>query len=76
MNTSTSSTTSTGFYNQQGMEMTKAAFYALKAALAMKQIGYYAAMRHAVKNGSTIRLFTLAVQLIVADKFDKSESIR
>ena len=61
-------TTTTGFYNAAGQPMTKAAYFALKAATLREQIGTYAAMRYAVKNGSTLGLYRLARQLLAVEK--------
>lgn len=54
---------STGHYNERGEMITQATFYALLAARMCRQIGEWAAERFAVRNGSTVRLFKLAVQL-------------
>lgn len=65
-------TSSTGFYNVKGVEITRAAFFALKAAAMIKQIGRDAASRYAINNGSSLRLFCLAQQLAAVNKFDTS----
>lgn len=64
-----------GFYNAEGREITQAAFYALKAAAMVKQIGRYAASRYAISNGSSLRLFCLAQQLQATNKFDKAGKV-
>ena len=61
------SSTYTGYYNAAGEQMTRAAFFALKAATMRKQIGRYAAMRYAIKNGSSLSLFRLACQLLAVE---------
>jgi len=66
---------STGFYDVNGREITRAAFFALKAATMARSIGRYAAMQFALKNGSSLRLFCLAQQLIAANKFDATGKI-
>lgn len=65
-------TSSTGFYDANGREITRAAFFALKAAMLVRQIGRNAAIRYCVNNGSSLRLFCLAQQLQAANKFDTS----
>lgn len=65
----------TGYYDKHGNEITQAAFYAIKAAMMVKQIGRDAAQRYAIRNGSSLRLFCLAQQLQAANKFDKAEPI-
>jgi len=61
----------TACYNAQGERMTQAAFYSLKAAMMISQIGRYAALLHCLKNGGSLRLFTLARQLLAVQKFDR-----
>lgn len=60
----------TGFYNANRMEITRAAFFALKAAAMVKSIGRYAAIRYCLNNGSTYSLFRLAQQLMAAEKIN------
>ena len=54
------------YANSHGQEISKAAFYALKAARMQHQIGRYAAQRYALNNGSTAALLRLALQLQAA----------
>jgi len=61
---------STGFYNSEGKEITRAAFFSLKSAAMIKQIGRYAALAYCIKNGGSLRLFTLARQLQAMDKIN------
>ena len=67
-------TTSTGFYNAAGQEITSQAFHALKAVALLPTIGQWAAYRYAVKH-STARLYRIARQLQAANKFDKLNSL-
>lgn len=62
---------STGFYSKEGREITRAAFFALKAARMVKQIGHCAARSYCLNNGSSLALFRLAQQLQAANKFDR-----
>ena len=64
-----------GFYNAQGQAMTREAFYALRAAQMVKQIGRYAARKYALKSGASLRLFYLAQQLEAINKFDKADKV-
>lgn len=59
-------TTATGYYNQHGQQITRATYYAILAAKMRKLIGRDAALRMAIKNGSTSSLFRLACQLQAA----------
>ena len=56
------------FYNSNGQPMTQAAYFALAAALRYKTIGRDAAIRYGIKRGSTLRLITLARQLLAVDQ--------
>lgn len=56
----------TSYYNIKGEEITRAAFFALRAAQMRKQIGRDAATRYAIKNGSSQRLIRIAYQLQAA----------
>jgi len=58
----------TGYYDKHGNEITQTAFYAIKAAMMVAQIGRDAAMRYCLKNGSTLALFRLAQQLQATEK--------
>lgn len=59
----TTSPIHTGFYDAMGNEITKEAFFALRAAKLRDSIGTYAARRFALNNGVPLRLFCLACQL-------------
>lgn len=61
----------TGYYSSTGAQLTAPAFWALKAATMRQQIGNHAARRMAIRNGSTMRLYVLACQLLAMQRAEQ-----
>lgn len=55
----------TGYYDAQGRQITRAAFYAIKAAAMRQQIGKYAARQYYLRRSGahSLHLYRIACQL-------------
>ena len=51
------------YITDKGLEVTQAAYFAILAAKMAYSIGIYAALRFAIKRGSSKRLFEIAYRL-------------